>query len=77
MGGGFFAESLMPLVLAVEAAHGAARAAPAFQAELGYYRTLYRAAEKPHDPPGLVAARAINSSVLDRKSSRSGDVLAL
>ena len=40
-GGRFVAETLMPLVLAVEAAYGAARADPAFQAELDYYLEHY------------------------------------
>src|SRR5213083_2058966 len=40
-GGRFVAETLMPLVLAVEAAYAAARADPGFQAELDYYLEHY------------------------------------
>ena len=40
-GGRYVAETLMPLVLAVEAAYGAARADPAFQAEPDYYLQHY------------------------------------
>src|SRR5260370_39453056 len=40
-GGRFVAETLMPLVLAVEAAYAAARNDPGFQAELDYYFEHY------------------------------------
>ena len=40
-GGRFVAETLMPLVLAVEAAYGEARADPGFQRELDYYLEHY------------------------------------
>ena len=40
-GGRYVAETLMPLVLAVEAAYEAARADPRFQAELDYYLEHY------------------------------------
>ncbi|HWD58555.1 MAG TPA: tryptophan synthase subunit beta, partial [Stellaceae bacterium] len=40
-GGRYVAETLMPLVLAVEAAYNAAKADPAFQAELDYYLKHY------------------------------------
>src|SRR5262249_28684788 len=40
-GGRFVAETLMPLVLAVEAAYGEARNDPGFQAELDYYLEHY------------------------------------
>src|SRR5713101_3405823 len=40
-GGRFVAETLMPLVLAVEAAYDAARRDPGFQAELDYYLEHY------------------------------------
>src|SRR6267154_1857218 len=40
-GGRFVAETLMPLVLAVEAAYGDARNDPGFQAELDYYLEHY------------------------------------
>src|SRR6266404_2951568 len=40
-GGRFVAETLMPLVLAVEAAYAAARSDPGFQAELDYYLEHY------------------------------------
>src|SRR5271168_2521228 len=40
-GGRFVAETLMPLVLAVEAAYAAARNDPGFQAELDYYLEHY------------------------------------
>src|SRR5438477_13043176 len=40
-GGRFVAETLMPLVLAVETAYAAARADPGFQAELDYYLQHY------------------------------------
>ena len=40
-GGRYVAETLMPLILAVEAAYTAARADPTFQAELDYYLEHY------------------------------------
>jgi len=40
-GGRFVAETLMPLVLELEAAYGAARRDPGFQAELDYYLEHY------------------------------------
>ncbi|HEV2185888.1 MAG TPA: tryptophan synthase subunit beta, partial [Stellaceae bacterium] len=40
-GGRYVAETLMPLVLAVEAAYDAAKADPAFKAELDYYLKHY------------------------------------
>jgi tryptophan synthase beta chain len=40
-GGRYVAETLMPLILAVEAAYEAAKADPAFQQELDYYLTHY------------------------------------
>src|SRR5882724_5378678 len=40
-GGRFVAETLMPLILEVERAYGAARRDPAFQAELDYYLQHY------------------------------------
>src|SRR5436190_1413665 len=40
-GGRFVAETLMPLVLAVETAYAAARGDPSFQAELDYYLEHY------------------------------------
>src|SRR6266566_4861262 len=40
-GGRFVAETLMPLILAVEAAYNAAKADPTFQAELDYYLDHY------------------------------------
>src|SRR5438132_12532597 len=40
-GGRVVAETLMPLVLAVEAAYAAARSDPSFQAELDYYLEHY------------------------------------
>ena len=40
-GGRYVAETLMPLILAVEAAYNAAKADPAFQAELDYYLEHY------------------------------------
>src|SRR5260221_5059517 len=40
-GGRFVAETLMPLILAVEAAYSAAQADPSFQAELDYYLDHY------------------------------------
>src|SRR5579875_2043564 len=40
-GGRYVAETLMPLILAVEAAYGQARRDPAFQAELDYYLAHY------------------------------------
>lgn len=40
-GGRFVAETLMPLVLAVEAAYGEARTDPLFQGELDYYLEYY------------------------------------
>src|ERR1700726_3496577 len=40
-GGRYVAETLMPLVLAVEAAYTAAKADPAFKAELDYYLKHY------------------------------------
>jgi tryptophan synthase beta chain len=40
-GGRYVAETLMPLVLAVEAAYNAAKSDPAFQAELDYYLKHY------------------------------------
>src|SRR5277367_3347268 len=40
-GGRFVAETLMPLVLAVEEAYRAARADPTFQSELDYYLEHY------------------------------------
>src|SRR5579872_956240 len=40
-GGRYVAETLMPLILAVEAAYAAARRDPAFQAELDYYLEHY------------------------------------
>src|SRR5437879_1614749 len=40
-GGRFVAETLMPLVLSVEAAYNAAKADPSFQAELDYYLDHY------------------------------------
>src|SRR5258708_9268842 len=40
-GGRFVAETLMPLILAVEAAYNAAKADPTFQAELDYYLEHY------------------------------------
>lgn len=40
-GGRYVAETLMPLILAVEAAYDAAKADPAFRAELDYYLTHY------------------------------------
>src|SRR5467141_1696782 len=40
-GGRFVAETLMPLVLAVETAYAAARSDPGFQAELDYYLEHY------------------------------------
>ena len=40
-GGRYVAETLMPLILAVEAAYNAAKADPAFQAELDYYLKYY------------------------------------
>jgi tryptophan synthase beta chain len=40
-GGRYVAETLMPLVLAVEAAYNAAKADPAFKAELDYYLKHY------------------------------------
>jgi tryptophan synthase beta chain len=40
-GGRYVAETLMPLVLAVEAAYNAAKADPAFRAELDYYLKYY------------------------------------
>src|SRR5579864_3464811 len=40
-GGRFVAETLMPLILAVEAAYNAARADPGFQRELDYYLEHY------------------------------------
>src|SRR5713226_7400443 len=40
-GGRFVAETLMPLILAVEAAYNAAKDDPSFQAELDYYLDHY------------------------------------
>ncbi|MFZ2005300.1 MAG: tryptophan synthase subunit beta [Stellaceae bacterium] len=40
-GGRYVAETLMPLILAVEAAYNAAKADPAFEAELDYYLKYY------------------------------------
>ncbi|MGH7114718.1 MAG: tryptophan synthase subunit beta, partial [Stellaceae bacterium] len=40
-GGRYVAETLMPLVLAVEAAYAEAQADPGFQAELDYYLEHY------------------------------------
>jgi tryptophan synthase beta chain len=40
-GGRYVAETLMPLILAVEAAYNAAKADPAFKAELDYYLKYY------------------------------------
>jgi tryptophan synthase beta chain len=40
-GGRYVAETLMPLILAVEAAYNAAKADPAFKAELDYYLKFY------------------------------------
>src|SRR5262249_15807440 len=40
-GGRFVAETLMPLILAVEKAYGEAKTDPAFQAEMEYYRKHY------------------------------------
>src|ERR1700685_3742880 len=40
-GGRYVAETLMPLILAVEAAYNAAKADPSFQAELDYYLKYY------------------------------------
>src|SRR4029077_1520661 len=40
-GGRYVAETLMPLILAVEAAYNAARDDPTFQAELDYYIEHY------------------------------------
>ncbi|MGA8402299.1 MAG: tryptophan synthase subunit beta [Stellaceae bacterium] len=40
-GGRYVAETLMPLILAVEAAYNAAKADPAFEAELDYYLNYY------------------------------------
>ena len=40
-GGRYVAETLMPLILAVEKAYDACKADPAFQAELDYYLRDY------------------------------------
>ena len=40
-GGRYVAETLMPLILAVEEAYNAAQADPAFKAELDYYLKYY------------------------------------
>jgi len=46
-GGRFVAETLMPLILDLEAAYGAARADPAFHAELGALSTHYAGRPSP------------------------------
>ena len=50
-GGRFVAETLMPLVLAVEAAYGEARADPGFQRELDYISNTMSGGRAPYISP--------------------------
>ena len=53
-GGRFVAETLMPLILEVEKAYGAARQDPSFQAEIDYYLKHY--VGRP-SPPASIQGR--------------------
>src|SRR5712671_2330536 len=50
-GGRFVAETVMPLVLAVEAAYAAPRGDPGFRAGLDYYREHYVGGRAPYISP--------------------------